>query len=152
MSNVTIEPLTSGQDIDAFGDLLWEVLWKPLELPRDIGDSFKLDGEKIEFAATENGNMVGGLVANWTTPKEVELRHLAVRPGAANRRVGTRLVEALLQAVKVRGCTRVHTIARNTSAGFFRKLGFTTAPGTPPEHPHFKKHGISFELLEKEIT
>ena len=151
MNETMIQSLDSSSEVAELDQLLWEILWKPLDLPRDIRDSFKLEGERLELGAKVGNLLVGGLVANWTSLTEVEIRHLAVRPDSHGRGIGSRLVAELLERVVEQGCTRVHTIARNTSADFLRNLGFTTAPGEPPEHPLFKKHGITFELLQKDI-
>jgi GNAT superfamily N-acetyltransferase len=151
MSNIEIHQIKSPSETEELDWLLWEVLWKPLELPRNIRDSFKLEGEHLELGARIDNAFIGGLVANWTSPTEVEIRHLAVKPQNQNQCVGTQLVARLLENISGKSCARVYAIARNTSAGFFRRLGFTTAPGEPPEHPLFKKQGITFELLEKNI-
>jgi len=58
-------------------------------------------------------------------------------------------VAELCRMAKAKRCRRIHTIARNTSAGFFRTLGFRMAPGQAPEHPAFLEHGITFELMER---
>jgi hypothetical protein len=47
------------------------------------------------------------------------------------------MVDALSRIVASKKIRRIHTIARSTSAGFFRRLGFRTAPGQAPEHPTF---------------
>ena len=151
VSMLAVYRADSEADLSELNDLLWEVLWKPLDLPRDFRDSFKMDGKSLEIAARLKGSLVGGLVANWTSPKEVEIRHLAIREENQKQGIGVRLIEVLLEEISGKGCARLHTIARNTSAGFFRKLRFRTAPGQPPEHPAFKKHGITFELLEKDV-
>ena len=128
---------------------LWEVLWRPLGLPRNVRDSFKLEGESFEFVAKSHGEVLGGLVANRTSPTEVKLRHIALKPEAQNQGAGSRLVNALIGTLSQNKCTRIRVIARDTSTGFFRKLGFTTSPGEAPEHPALKKHRITFELMEK---
>jgi len=151
MSQIAIEQIKAPTETAQLDELLWEVLWKPLGLARNVRDSFKLEGKCLEFCARIEGALIAGLVANWTSPTEVELRHIAVRPENQKQGIGAQLVAELLRHVSVQGCTRMHTIARNTAAHFFRKLGFTTAPGEPPEHPLFKKHGITFELLEKSV-
>lgn len=140
--------VTSSATAEEVDGLLWRTLWEPLGLPREVRRRFAVDGEKIELVAREDGRVVGGLVAVWTGEGEVEVRHLAVGPGAQNRGTGRRLVAFLIETVRARGCRRIRTIARSTSSGFFRRLGFTTAPGTAPEHPDFKRHGIQFELME----
>lgn len=151
MHDHVIERVGSESESKELDTLLWEVLWEPLGFPRNARDMFKLDGERLEFVAKAGGDMLGGLVAIWTAPKEIELRHLAVRPEAQTRGIGSGLVRALVATVRRRGGGTIHTVARNTSAAFYRKLGFTTAPGVPPSFPAFAEHGITFELLETHV-
>ena len=151
MSNIVIKEITDRSEAVQLDQLLWEMLWKPLDLPRNIRDSFKLEGECLELGAKIDGLLIGGLVANWTSPTEVEMRHLAIKQENHGQSIGTQLVTELLKRVSSQGCTRVHTIARNTSVNFLQKLGFITSQGEAPEHPLFKKHGITFELLEKTV-
>jgi uncharacterized protein len=150
MDEVEIRAVTSDSDSRDLDELLWEVLWKPIGLPQTIRQSFKLEGESVELVAVAHSEVVGGLVANWLSPIEVELRHLAVKPEAQGQTIGSRLVKRLISIVSEWNCSTVQTISRNTSAGFFRKLGFVLRPGKAPEHPVFKKHGITFELLQFE--
>lgn len=103
-----------------------------------------------EFTETEHISALEklGLVGVWTSDCEVELRHLAVSADAQDQGAGRQLVAALFQVVLPKGCRRIHTIARNTSAGFFPQLGFRTITGNAPRHPIFENHGITFELME----
>lgn len=151
MNDCTITTVNSEAERKELDALLWQVLWQPLGLPRSIRKSFEVNGECIEIAAKDGGSLIGGLVANWTSPTEVELRHLAVRPQAQHQGVGSQLIKALVRIVAERSCVRIYTIARDSSAGFFRKRGFATVPGDAPEHPVFKKHGIKFELMQMSI-
>lgn len=148
---ITVRPITSQKETEELDQLLWETLWNPLGLPRNVRDSFKLEGSAITLAAMADDVITGGLVAVWTSAGEVEIRHLAVAGGFQKQGVGACLIESILNTVADQGCTRIHTIARSISSGFFAKMGFSTAPGTPPEHPDFKKHGITFVLMEKVI-
>jgi N-acetylglutamate synthase-like GNAT family acetyltransferase len=149
MSEITIESAASPMAADELDELLWRVLWQPFGLPRNVRQEFKIDGESLELVAKENGRVIGGVVAIWTGNTEVELLHLAVVPEVQNQGTGRRLIEGVVGIVRPKGCRRIHTIARNTSVGFFRNLGFKTAPGTAPEHPAFKKQGIAFELMDR---
>lgn len=149
VNKTSVEILKTACDTAEMDELLWSVLWQPLGLPRDIRSNFNLDGEKIELAAKENGQVVGGLVAVWTADNEIELRHLAVASGAQRKGIGRALVTELYRIASVKMCHRLHTIARNTSAGFFREVGFEAAQGHPPEHPVFLEHGITFVLMER---
>jgi len=151
VSNIVIKEITDRSEAVQLDQLLWEMLWKPLDLPRNIRDSFKLEGECLELAAIIDDIIIGGLVVNWTSPSEVEIRHLVTKQETHGQGIGTQLVSELLDRVSDQGCTRIRTIARNTSSNFLRKLGFITSQEEPPEHPLFKKHGITFEVLEKNV-
>lgn len=151
MAETTVEIVTSSTVAGELDELLWRNLWKPLGFPRDVRRRFAVDGEQLDLAARENGRVVGGLVAVWAGEGEVEIRHLAVKPAARDRGTGKRLVGYVIETARDRECRRVHTIARSTTSGFFRRLGFVTPPGTAPEHPDFAMHGIHFELLELAI-
>lgn len=151
MNKLTISLVNLESESRELDQLLWEVLWMPLGFPRDIRNSFKLDRECLEIVAKAEGSVIGGLVANWITNREVEIRHLAIKTEVQNKGVGQKLVESLIEVVVAQGCVRIHTIARNMSVAFFKRLGFTNALGTPPEHPDFIKHGITFEILEKNV-
>jgi N-acetylglutamate synthase-like GNAT family acetyltransferase len=144
-----IEIVTTPDAAAKLDELLWVVLWQPLGLPRDIRSSFSLEGEEFELLARENGQVVGGAVAVWTGEAEMELRHLAVATHARGHGIGRSLIHELCRVAMVKKCRRIHTIARNTSADFFRKLGFQNAPGQAPEHPVFSEYGITFELMER---
>ncbi|MDD3617955.1 MAG: GNAT family N-acetyltransferase [Desulfobulbaceae bacterium] len=144
-----IETVTATAALAEVDELLWRVLWQPLGLPPDARGRFGIDGKEIVLAARERGKLVGGLVAVWTSRTEIELRHLAVAPEAQGKGIGRSLAAALSGIVAAKKGRRIHTIARSTSAGFFRRLGFQTAPGQAPEHPVFLAHSITFELMEK---
>jgi GNAT superfamily N-acetyltransferase len=144
----TVEIVKTAGDAAELDELLWHVLWQPLGLPRDIRNNFNIDGEKLELAAKESGKIVGGLVAVWAAENEIELGHLAVASSHQRKCIGRGLVAELCHIASIKMYHRIHTIARNTSAGFFRTVGFKTTPGLAPEHPVFLEHGITFEPLE----
>ena len=66
----TVETVNTTADAADLDELLWRILWQPLGFPRDVRSKFTTDGEKLEVAAKKNGEIVGGLVAVWTTGKE----------------------------------------------------------------------------------
>ena len=153
MSRLIISKPSNPKDTEELDSLLWEILWKPLSLPKNIRDSFKLTGETIELVAKSNGILVGGLVANWISPIEIEIRHIAVSPGSQRIGVGKGLVHALAETISIRGCERITTIARNTSVNFYSKLGFNIIrEKKPADHPDFLKHRITFEFMEKTLN
>lgn len=149
MENATIKikVIMDSSDREELDDLLWEVLWKPLEFPRSIRESFRLEGPGIELVAKQDEKIIGGIVANWLTPTEVALRHIVVDPSIQNSGVGSLLFEQLKIVVKSVGCKLIRGYARNTSVNFFLRQGFEMLPGKTAEHPQFSKHGISFQQL-----
>jgi ribosomal protein S18 acetylase RimI-like enzyme len=152
IDGLTIALVGSEVESEALDALLWEVLWQPLGLPRDIRRSFALEGDCIELAASKaDGSLLGGLVANWTAASNVEIRHIAVAPCFQGLGIGSMLAGYLIEMLKEENCLRLQVIARNTSVPFFRRLGFDEVDSSIPDHPYFQIFGISFTLLEKEI-
>jgi len=143
MSSLIISKPSNPKDSGELDLLLWEILWKPLSLPNNIRDRFKLAGETIELVAKSDRILVGSLVANWISPIDVEIRHIAVNPGSQRIGVGKGLVHALAEDISIRGCERITTIARNTSLNFFDKLGFNIIrENKPTDYPDFVKQEL----------
>jgi N-acetylglutamate synthase-like GNAT family acetyltransferase len=78
----------------------------------------------------------------------MEICHVAVRPDTQRKGLGRTLIRHIIHNARQEGRRRIQVTARNTSAGFFEKLGFETLPQAIPDHPDFKKHGISFQVME----
>ncbi len=145
---MVVETVTTTSDTTELDELLWRTLWQSLGFHRNIRREFVVEGKEIALIVKLNGHVAGGLVAVWTGDTEIELRHLAVASNAQGKGLGRTLLAELLRIASSRKCHKVRTIARNTSTGFFRKLGFQTVHGQAPEHPVFIKHGITFEIME----
>ena len=145
----TIESVTERDDAAMLDELLWTVLWQPFGLPRDMRHLLKREGEEFALLARKNAQLVGGLVAVLSRKGEMEIRHLAVDAHVQGQGIGRSLVAELCRIAENKNCKRIHTIARNTSVAFFRKLGFRISSEKAPSHPIFLKHGITFEIMEK---
>lgn len=131
--------------------LLWDVLWRPLNLGRDIRNSFKLDKPQIDLIALDHDVVVGGLIANWLSGDEVEIRHIAVIPEYQGRSVGCLLIRRLINLIRGDAPLRIQTYARNTSVDFFVKLGFKTE-GNYLRREDFIKYGIEFQQMYLEVS
>ncbi|MHC4215972.1 MAG: GNAT family N-acetyltransferase [Planctomycetota bacterium] len=149
MDNIRIKIAESSQQKRQLDELLWEVLWKPLDLPQNVRVEFKLPGEEIELIAIENQKVIGALVANRTAKDQYEIRHLAVDEKYQRKDVGTNLLTRFFELSDMNMPVRIQVHARNTSLGFFTKHGFTSTDQEWLDHPDFTKHGIRFKLLEK---
>ena len=145
-----IKQATTKKEKSELDRLLWNVLWKPLNLPRHIRDSFKLDTLQIELIAVEDRLVVGVLVANWLSENEIEIRHIAVRPDYQENSIGTLLIEELFKLVREKAPLRIQIHARNTSIGFFSKLGFKLS-GNRLDNQNFIKQGIWIQQMSKDL-
>ncbi len=121
---VDINQAISYQEKNELDQLLWDVLWKPLNFKRDIRESFKLAKPQIDIVAVDNKVIIGALVANWLSSNEIEIRHIAVKTDFQKKAVGRLLVEELFRLIRDKTPLIIQTHARSTSVGFFSKLGF----------------------------
>jgi len=137
---------TTAKEQQNLDQLLWDVLWKPLGLPRNIRKSFELDKPQIDLISVEDNTIIGALVANWLSEKEIEIRHIAVRQDFQGLSVARLLIDELIELVKKKSPLQIQTLARNTSVGFFAKLGFESR-GSPVRHKDFLEHGITFQRV-----
>lgn len=145
-----IKHAISDKEKSKLDQLLWDVLWKPLGLPRDIRQSFKLNNPQIDLVAVDNGVVIGGLVANWLSENEIEIRHIAVSSDFQGLSVGKRLVEKLIKLVQKDNPVKIQTCARNTSIGFFTKQGFIST-GEHLEHQDFARYGVKFQQMYLQV-
>jgi N-acetylglutamate synthase-like GNAT family acetyltransferase len=151
MKKPTIKIIDSEDESQELDSLLWEVLWKPIGLPRDFRESIEWDNENMEFAVRSGNQLLGGLVANWISENTVELRHIALLPKAQGSGLGKGLVQHLIEEVKQEYCSVIETTARSTSIGFFRKMGFIVLFGDNVSHPLFLQRGITFTRMQYKI-
>lgn len=126
--------------------LLWDVLWGPLNLPRNVRRSFRLDKPETEIIAVDRNKVIGGLVACQLAEHQFEIRHLAVGADYQGRSVGRLLIEELINQISKDTVVWVQAYARNTSVGFFARLGFVPEGGFL-EHEDFTRHGIKFQKM-----
>jgi N-acetylglutamate synthase-like GNAT family acetyltransferase len=151
MKKPMINRIDSESEWQELDHLLWEVLWKPIDLPRDFRESIELESKNIEFVVSSGNELLGGLVANRISEDTVELRHIALLPTAQGKGIGRRLIQYLINELKQEHCSFIETTARNTSIGFFKKVGFTELSGDNVVHPLFLQHGITFTRMQCKI-
>jgi len=152
MENVAVHLVETEADYAVLDNLLWQVLWAPLGLPRDVRSRFKVDGKLVQLLAMEGPYPVGGAVAIWKNINDAELRHLAVIPANQGRGVGKELVLKMINELKRRGCRELHTYARDSSVAFFKKLGFNPATERLLDHEAYIKYGIAVRLMNKQLS
>lgn len=145
-----VRPVETRIEKEELDTLLWINLWKSLGLPRDIRKSFALESPELEFITLEQDDIIGGMVVNELSGGGYEIRHIAVNPDFRNRGAGKMLVEHFIGSIKDKVPLKIQTHARNTSMGFFGKLGFLPV-GDTIEHPDFTRHGILIQPMYLDI-
>ena len=145
----TVTVRLAGSEAESAGleRMIWEVLWEPVGLPWSVTEEFRPDGERVEVVATRGTDLVGGLVGNWRNPAQMLLSHMAVREAHRGRDIGRRMVAKLIEIARERDAEVIGVVSRNTSMGFYEKLGFVPVPGQKITHPAFDPRGIHFEVM-----
>ncbi len=151
MKSLEVQLVKTEADSSVLDELLWQVLWAPLGLPRDVRTRFKVGGELMEMLAWAGTNPVGGAVTIWKNIDDVELRHLAIIPAWQNEGVGKKLVMGMIDELKHSGCRELYTYARDISADFFERLGFTAVSDRLLDHEAYIKYGIAVRLMKKQL-
>lgn len=111
-------------DVPAISRLLEEYARLGLVLPRTQGQLFRHVREFL--VAVEGDEVVGCASLRIYTPVLAEIGALAVAERCQGRRVGRRLVEALVGEAQELGIRRV--FALTLQEPFFHRLGFRTVP------------------------
>ncbi len=148
---MNIKIAESQKEKDQLDELLWQVLWKPLNLPRDTRSKVALSGAQIEIIAVDDKKITGGLVAYRIDEDELEIRHLAVDENCQRKSIGTNVILHLFDLIKRDSPVRIQTYVRNKSYPFFVKQGFVPVNEKWLEHPNFTQHGIRFKFVEKYV-
>ena len=145
-TDIKIKTTESDAEKRELDQLLWDVLWMPLGLLRNVRQSFSLCRPEIELIALDRSKVIGGLVANQVAESEFEIRHLAVHADYQGRSVGRLLIRELIKEISKSSVVWIQAYARNTSLGFFSRLGFVPK-GDFIEHKDFTQHGIKFQKM-----
>jgi N-acetylglutamate synthase-like GNAT family acetyltransferase len=100
----------------------------------------------MELVALDRRKVIGGLVAYQLAEHQFEIRHLAVHADYQGRSVGRLLIEGLIKEICKDAVVWIQTYARDTSVGFFARLGFVPEGGFL-EHEDFVRYGIKFQKM-----
>lgn len=139
----TVCSTEQARELDA---LLWEVLWRPIGLPRDFRKLISAGLVETELVALDGGAVVAGAVLAHYDDR-MEIRHLAVSQPYQRQGLGRRLVQLAVDLAPEG--QPVETWARNTSLGFFDKLGFSVGEDAWREAEVFCDHDIRFRRMRR---
>lgn len=90
-------------------------------------------------------NSLAGVVSVFEDGDTMVFRKLAVRPDFQNQKIGTKLLQYVIDYATENHKKQLRCNARVSAINFYKKFGFATNGNT------FSKNGIDFMTIEKEI-
>ncbi|WP_353140323.1 GNAT family N-acetyltransferase [Pseudopedobacter sp.] len=136
-TNLNIEQITP--------ELVWTVRHEVLY--PDLGiEAVKLEDDFIgtHFGAFTD-NKLAGVVSVYEDGDKLLFRKFSVRGEFQNKKIGSQLMEYILNHAKSLEKTAIWCNARASALYFYKKFGFV------PNGKTFTKNGINFMTIEKEI-
>ena len=101
------------------------VLRQPLQL---AWTELELSEEALcfHFAACEERRVIATLLLKPIDDRTIKMRQVAVEAAAQRRGVGSRLIAHVEAFAQARGYTRMIAHARESAAGFYQRLGYSS--------------------------
>lgn len=132
------------QDVD---QLLYDVLWKPHGLDREIRKQFTTGLAQYTFVASDYEKACGCIIV-CEHPDELELRHMAVASDFQNRGIGTKLLNYVLDHFSNNSDKKtMFVFARNKALNFYIRQGFYPSDDEWLEIPGVVMKGVRFKRL-----
>ncbi|XEC93499.1 GNAT family N-acetyltransferase [Paenibacillus tarimensis] len=125
--------------------LLYEVLFKPIDLSNSARQQFKIPGDEYFFVAFD-GTEAAGVMLVVVNGDYVELRHGAVSCKYHGKGIGSGLWNEVQRFLQDKGIRTIELYSRNTALGFWTKLGFEEISGWI-DHQLFARHEIRFKKM-----
>ena len=136
----TYEPKAK-EDFEKYYDLRWRILRKPWDQPRGSEkDDLEETSTHVMVCETE-GIPLGVGRAHFNTPKESQIRYMAVEEGMEGKNIGTTVFNELEKRVKEKGAEYIVLNARESATQFYKKHGFEIVEKSHTlfgSIPHFK--------------
>jgi ribosomal protein S18 acetylase RimI-like enzyme len=111
------------REYEKYYDLRWRILRKPWNQPRG-SEKDELEGQSIHLMACEKGKVVGMGRVHFNSPKEAQIRYMAVEEGLQGKGVGTMILRELEKRAEEKGAGHIILNARESAVGFYKKHGY----------------------------
>ncbi len=129
--------------------LLYDVLFEPLQLPNTMQEQLKIQGEELYFVALDEQSEVVGVMVVVIEGQHVELHHAATRTALRGHGIGKQLWEQVRKYCTDNGYEQIELVSRNTAMSFWASVGFEDASQEWIERPEFVKHGIRHKAMKQ---
>jgi N-acetylglutamate synthase-like GNAT family acetyltransferase len=128
--------------------LMYDVLWEPFGLPRDIRSKFKVEGQEKVIVALDEDKVVGAMVLI-IQEAVAEIRHAAVYAKYQHSGLGRALFNHVLTLAMEYEVNKLEVYARNSAIDYWEKMGFSDISGWL-DHDFFVNHGIRFKRMVRD--
>ncbi len=117
-----VEPKTE-EDFDKYHDLRWRILRKPWDQPKG-SEKDELEDESIHLMARQSGVDCGVARAHFNSPREAQIRYMAVDEPYRGKGIGSKLLGELEKRIEQKGGRQVTLNARKNALGFYENHGY----------------------------
>lgn len=138
---------TDAQEIKAAEELLYEVLFKPLQMDRSARQQLKIPGKDYHFVCMEE-NEVAGVMLVVQNQDYWELRHAAVSDSHRSKGIGRKLWNEVARYLDEADVKSIELLSRNTALGFWSSMGFEEISDWI-DHDFFAAHQIQFKRMRR---
>ena len=133
-------------EINSSEDLLFNTMFKPLNMDRSIKEELKVPGVEFHFVAIEGDKVVGSMVVVINNNR-AELMHAAVDDMYRNKGIGKLIWGEVKRFLFSKRINEIELYSRNTALEFWNKLGFYETSDWL-DHEKFLKHGIRYKKMK----
>ena len=116
------EPRTA-KEFEQYYDLRWRILREPWTTDRESSTDERED-EAFHLGAWCGAKLAGVGRLHFNSPKEAQVRYMAVERGYDGRGIGSIVLQALEQRARVQGAARIVLNSRETALGFYLRHGY----------------------------
>jgi N-acetylglutamate synthase-like GNAT family acetyltransferase len=145
---IKISVVTSATEREDLKQFLLNIFGEAPWLSKDISETINVRGPSIELVARKNAKIVGGLIASWKSPVEVDVRMIGVDLSWRRNGIGTTLIKQLKNVVKTVGCSAIRISASSNTVEFFRHQDFSELSGNAEEGAEISNLGDTFKQME----
>ncbi|GIQ67654.1 GNAT family N-acetyltransferase [Xylanibacillus composti] len=131
--------------------LLYDVLFKPLQMSDTMQDQLKIQGEELYFVAMNERTEVVGVMVLVIDGEHVELHHAATRTALQGQGIGKQLWILVHEYCTDRGFKSIELVSRNTAMSFWASVGFQATTEDWIEREDFVKHGIRHKAMKQTL-
>lgn len=112
-------------------ELRWQVLRQPCGEPRGTErDDRDAEAEHAVIWAADGAALAAGRL-HFNSPTEAQIRYMAVSSAAQGRGLGRLVIEHLEALARRRGAKTIILNSRDSAAGFYERLGYSSAGAGP---------------------